>query len=208
MKIRLSSCFRGASLFGEPKNEHPLKQHLIYDPKWRYGTWLCLCSCIRFFATPWTVARQASLSLGFSSKNTRVGCHFLLPTQVGNLPNPGIEPQSPALAGGFFTTSPPGKPLWNMNSKELSIEGFWSKFKQPWAADFDVVRCTFWILAVKMRKIFSSFFFFGLCCTTCGTSVPWSGIELRLRQWKPGILTTRPPENSQKILSMNYSACF
>ena len=28
----------------------------------------------------------------------------------GDLPNPGIEPASPALAGGFFTTEPPGKP--------------------------------------------------------------------------------------------------
>ena len=30
---------------------------------------------------------------------------------LGNLPNPGIKPVSPALAGGFFTTDPPGKPL-------------------------------------------------------------------------------------------------
>jgi len=36
-----------------------------------------------------------------------VGCHFLL---QGNLPNTGIEPLSPALAGGFFTTEPSGKP--------------------------------------------------------------------------------------------------
>ena len=41
-------------------------------------------------------------------KNTRVGCHFLL---QGNLPNPGIKPESSALAGRFFTTEPPGKPL-------------------------------------------------------------------------------------------------
>ena len=39
-------------------------------------------------------------------KNTGVGCHALL---QGNLPNPGIEPRSPTLAGGFFTTEPPGK---------------------------------------------------------------------------------------------------
>ena len=41
-------------------------------------------------------------------KNTRVGCHFLL---QGNLPNPGIKPESSALAGRFFTTEPLGKPL-------------------------------------------------------------------------------------------------
>ena len=34
---------------------------------------------------------------------------ILFPPPV-NLPDPGIEPESPALAGGFFTTEPPGKP--------------------------------------------------------------------------------------------------
>ena len=45
-----------------------------------------------------------------SGKNTGMGCHFIL---QGNLPDPGIEPVSPAaavLAGGFFTTQTPGKP--------------------------------------------------------------------------------------------------
>ena len=45
---------------------------------------------------PWTVALQAPLFMEFSSP--------------GNLPNPGIELVSPALAGGFFTTEAPGKP--------------------------------------------------------------------------------------------------
>ena len=40
-------------------------------------------------------------------KNTGAGCHFL---PHGNLPNPGIKPASPALAGAFFTTEPPGSP--------------------------------------------------------------------------------------------------
>ena len=59
-------------------------------------------------ATPWTVACQASLSMDFTSKNTGVGSHFLL---QGDRPNPGNEPEAPvtpALAGGFFTTEPPG----------------------------------------------------------------------------------------------------
>ena len=43
----------------------------------------------------------------FPGKNIRAGCHFLL---QGNLANSGIEPMSSALAGGFFTTEPPGKP--------------------------------------------------------------------------------------------------
>ena len=70
---------------------------------------------VRLFATPWTVARQASLSMGLSQQEYWSGLPFPLP---GDLPNPRIEPAfpvAPALAGGFFTTEPPGKPqLSNM----------------------------------------------------------------------------------------------
>ena len=55
--------------------------------------------------TPWTVAHQAPLSMGFSRKEYWRGLPFPPP---GDLPNPGIEPWSllsPQLAGGFFTTS-------------------------------------------------------------------------------------------------------
>ena len=41
----------------------------------------------------------------FLGKNTRGDCHFFSP---GDLPDPGIEPMSSALAGGFFATEPPG----------------------------------------------------------------------------------------------------
>ena len=60
------------------------------------------------FETPWTVARQSPLSVGFPSKNTGEGCHALLSPLPGGLSDPGIEASSltsPALAGGFFTTS-------------------------------------------------------------------------------------------------------
>ena len=55
--------------------------------------------------TPWTVALQAPLSTGFSGEAYWSGLTFLPP---GQLPDPGIELMSlmsPALAGGFFTTS-------------------------------------------------------------------------------------------------------
>ena len=62
-------------------------------------------SCLTF-TTLWTVACQAPISMGFPSKNTGVDCHFLSP---GDLSDPGkkksISFASPALAGGFFTTS-------------------------------------------------------------------------------------------------------
>ena len=80
-------------------------------------------SSVQFFVAARTVALQASLSMGFSGKNTGVGCHFLL---QGNFPNPGIKPASPwspALAGRFFffflTIEPPGKPLNNITAAKI-----------------------------------------------------------------------------------------
>ena len=51
-------------------------------------------------------ANQASLSMRFSRQEYWGELPFPSP---GDLPDPGIEPTSPALAGGFFTTEPPGK---------------------------------------------------------------------------------------------------
>ena len=66
-------------------------------------------SHVQLSATPWTVANQAHLSMGFSRQEYWTGLPCPPP---GVLPNPRIEPTSPALAGGFFTTEPPGKPEW------------------------------------------------------------------------------------------------
>ena len=60
------------------------------------------------FATPWTVACQASLSMEFSRQENWSGLPSPSP---GDLPDPGTEPRSltsPALAGRFFTSGPPG----------------------------------------------------------------------------------------------------
>ena len=59
------------------------------------------------FTTPWTVAHKAPLSMGFPRQEYRNGLPFASP---GNIPDPRMESTSPALAGGFFTTKPPGKP--------------------------------------------------------------------------------------------------
>ena len=58
-------------------------------------------------ATPWTVAHQAPLTIGFHRQEYRNGLPFPSP---GDLPDRGIKPVSPALAGRFFTGEPPGKP--------------------------------------------------------------------------------------------------
>ena len=75
---------------------------------------MCLLSHfshVQLFLILWTVAHQAPLSMGFSKQEYQSGLPCPPPR---DLPNPGTEPMSltsPALAGGFFTTSlPPGKP--------------------------------------------------------------------------------------------------
>ena len=71
---------------------------------------MCVCaqslSCVQNFATPWTVACHAPLSVGFPRQEYCSGLPF---HSSENLPNPGMEPMSPALTKGFSTTKPPGK---------------------------------------------------------------------------------------------------
>ena len=57
-------------------------------------------SRVQPFGIPWTVAHQAPLSMGFSRQEYWSGLPFPSP---GDLPSPGIKPESPALADGFFT---------------------------------------------------------------------------------------------------------
>ena len=59
-------------------------------------------------ATPWTVAYQAPLFMELPRQEYWSGLAFPSP---GDLPDPGTEPTSPALAGTFFTTELPGKLL-------------------------------------------------------------------------------------------------
>ena len=63
-------------------------------------------SRVRLFVTPWTIAYQAPLSMGFSRQEYWSGLLFPSP---GNLPDPGIEPGSPALQADSLLTGPPGK---------------------------------------------------------------------------------------------------
>ena len=67
-----------------------------------------MLSRVQLFATPRSVARQAPLSVEFSRQEIWSGLPFPPP---GDLPDWGIDPTSPALAGRFFTTEPPGKPF-------------------------------------------------------------------------------------------------
>ena len=64
-------------------------------------------------------AHQDPLSMGFPRQEYWSGLPFPSP---GDLPNPGIEPESPALSGGFFTPEPPGQPLEKGTSVLSSCE--------------------------------------------------------------------------------------
>ena len=66
-----------------------------------------MLSHVQLIVTPWTVVHQAPLSMGFPRQEYWSGLPFPSP---GDLPDPGIEPASPALAGRFSTAEPPGKP--------------------------------------------------------------------------------------------------
>ena len=78
--------------------------------------WKSVCApcthCVRLLVPWWTVAHQAPLPMEFSGRKYWSGLPFPIP---GCLPDPGIQPAplaSPELAGGFFSSAPPGKP-WN-----------------------------------------------------------------------------------------------
>ena len=77
---------------------------------------LCVCAKLlsraQLSVTPWTVACPPPLSIGCSRQDYWSGLPFPFP---GDLPDWGIQPESlasPELAGTFFTTEPPGKPLF------------------------------------------------------------------------------------------------
>ena len=78
-------------------------------------------SRVRLFATPWTVAYQAPLSMGFSRQEYWSGLPFPSP---GDLPDPGIEPRSPALEADALTSEPPGKP-WDISINVILKDMFY-----------------------------------------------------------------------------------
>ena len=59
-------------------------------------------SCVQLFATPWTVAHQAPLSMGFSRQEYWSGVPFPSP---GDLSDPGIDPGSPTLQAGYHLST-------------------------------------------------------------------------------------------------------
>ena len=72
---------------------------------------LLVTQCVQLFATPWTAAHQPPLFMEFSRQAYRSGLPFPHP---GDLPNPGIEPESVAWQAGSLLFEPPKK--WDLNT--------------------------------------------------------------------------------------------
>ena len=92
---------------------------------------VCVCksfSCVWLFTTPWTVACQALLSMGFSRQEYWSVLQFPSP---GDLPDPGIKPGSPALQADSLLSEPPGKHYLNKFQEFFCWEcySYWSSFK-------------------------------------------------------------------------------
>ena len=79
-----------------------------------------MCTCVYasvaqpcLFVTPWTVAHQAPLSMGFFRQEYWNGLPF---SSSRDLPGPGIEPASPALRADSLPAEPSGSPSWGIRS--------------------------------------------------------------------------------------------
>ena len=102
-----------------------------------------LLNRVQLFVTPWAVAHQAPMSVEFSRQEYWSGLPCPSP---GDLPDPGIEPVSPALQADSLPSEPPGKPSWiyKTTSKVANIIGrhaaCFSYASGLWAGAFKVPR--------------------------------------------------------------------
>ena len=160
-------------------------------------------SRVRLFVTPWTVAHQAPLSMGFSRQEYWSGLQFPSP---GDLPNPGIEPRSPTLQADALTSEPPGKPFISSRSL-LNLSCIFSILVSRLFICDAILFSRFWIIFTIIIQnslsgrfpISSSFVWFGgrlscsftcwvflclficlYCCVWGGLSVFWQFVEFSL----------------------------
>ena len=108
------------------------KYWILHEPNNYTFSYPC-CNCLvaklcLTFTTPWTAACSCRIPWplcpwDFPGKNTGVGFHFLLQ----GFPDPGIKTMSPTLAGGFFTTEPPGNPT-HLVVKHISLSILMSEY--------------------------------------------------------------------------------
>ena len=78
-----------------------------------------LITNVRLFVAPWALAHQAPLSMGLFRQEYWSGLPFSSP---GYLPNPGMEPRSPALHADCLLSEPPGKPIGYLHEHSESLK--------------------------------------------------------------------------------------
>ena len=137
--IRVTSGLPSVAVLLSADTSCILSSMAVYERGASSLTSVCLLghfSCIWLCGTLWTVARQAALSMGFSRQEYWSGLPY---PPAGDLPDSGAEPASlvsPALAGGFFTTSPSGEPLTS-GSFQMCLWPFSSFFDRELMQDLE-----------------------------------------------------------------------
>ena len=111
--------FKKSSFFQPPVKKKEEKTTSVYFifPFTQVKVKVKSLSCVRLFVTPWTVACQPPPSMGFSRQEYWSGWPFPSP---GDIPNPGIEPGSPALQADALLSEPPGKLFTQVNQYLIS----------------------------------------------------------------------------------------
>ena len=95
-----------STLFSRNETMKPRWQHIcLQHEREREREQMKLLSCVQLIVITWTVAYQASPSMGFSRQEYWSGLPFPCP---GDLPNPGIEHRSPTLQADALPSEPPG----------------------------------------------------------------------------------------------------
>ena len=110
-------------------NNLPTMERLSISPVYLEIQVCYLLSGVWHFAIPWTVAYQAPLSMKFSSQEYWPGLPFPFPW---DLPDPGIEPESPSLQADYLLFEPTGKhgniigtQIFVKYKNKLKINTFW-----------------------------------------------------------------------------------
>ena len=81
-----------------------------------------MLSHVQLFATPWTSACQAPLSMGFSMQDYWSGFPFHTPGDLPDLGTESMSPVSPSLVGGFISILPPGKPHSGYSGGHIDLQ--------------------------------------------------------------------------------------
>ena len=103
-----------------------------------------LLSHVQLFATPWTIAYQTSLTMGFSRQEYWSGLPFPSP---GDLPDPGIKPRFPTFQADTLPSKPPEKPSLPPNEVHSFLESL------SWTVFYQVENSTPWILPTGPSSI-------------------------------------------------------